>query len=219
MSRKYLLFLLILVLPIAGLLIPRELDSAALTAASVTLSNSRLSYYAKIGVGNTNPGDTTFTVQGSSNADNNTNHLFPNDTINIGSNADSTVGTIIDGTNFAISSGITNQLVVGDAVYATQSGTVTVAFTIANDIPANGYIRVSIPSIATNGNDNAPDTAATTGANGWDLHSIAAADVTVSGGTGCSWNATEVITAAGAGTSHKIDATTTAACTIGNRRA
>ncbi|MBU1457854.1 hypothetical protein KJ845_04070 [Patescibacteria group bacterium] len=215
MSRKHLLFLFILVLPVASLFIPKQLDSAALTSASITLSNSRLSYYAKIGVGNTNPGDTTFTIQGSSNADNDTNHLFPNDTINIGSNANSTVGTIIDSTNFAIATGITNQLVVGDAVYATQSGTVTIAFTINNDIPANGYIRVSIPSIATNGNDGAPDTAATTAANGWDLHSIVAADVTVSGGTGCSWNATEVITAAGAGTSHKIDATTTAACTAG----
>lgn len=213
MSRKRLLFLSTLTLSTLGLLVPRHLDSAALTSASVTLSNSRLSYYAKVS-GAHSIGDTTILIQGSSNADNNTNHLFPNDTVSIGSNGNNTVGSIIDGTNFALDAGITNQLANGDAVYATQSGTVTIAFTLNNDIPANGYIRVSIPDPASGGNDGAPDTAASTATNGWDLHSIAAADVSVSGGTGCSWNATETITA-GSGSNHTIDATTTAACTAG----
>jgi hypothetical protein len=213
MSKKRLFLLLFLLLPIAAILIPKTLSSAALTSASVTLSNSRLSYYAKVS-GAHSIADTTILIQGSSNADNNTNHLFPNDTVSIGSNANSTVGSIIDGTNFAIATGITNQLANGDAVYATQSGTVTIAFTLNNDIPANGYIRVTIPDPASGGNDGAPDTAATAAANGWDLNSIAAADVTVSGGTGCSWNATETITA-GSGSGHTIDATTTGACTAG----
>jgi hypothetical protein len=213
MSRKNLSFLLIVILSAVGLVFPHQLSSAALTSASVTLSNSRLSYYAKVS-GAHSIGDTTILIQGSSNADNDTNHLFPNDTVSVGSNGNNTVGSIIDGTNFALDSGITNQLANGDAVYATQSGTVTIAFTINNDIPANGYLRVSIPDPASNGNDGAPDTAATAATNGWDLNSIAAADVTVSGGTGCSWNATETITA-GSGSSHAIDATTTVACTAG----
>ncbi len=213
MNRKHLLLLLALTFSVAALLAPRNLSSASLTSASVTLSNSRLSYYAKVS-GVHSIADTTILIQGSSNADNNTNHLFPNDTVSIGSNGNSTVGSIIDSTNFALSVGITNALANGDAVYATQSGTVTIAFTLNNDIPANGYIRVVIPDPASNGNDGAPDTAATAATNGWDLHSIAAADVTVSGGTGCSWNATETITA-GSGSGHTIDATTTGACTAG----
>lgn len=213
MNRKHLLLLLAFTFSVAALLAPRELDSAALTSASVTLSNSRLSYYAKVS-GAHSIGDTTILIQGASNADNNTNHLFPNDTISIGSNGNTTVGSIIDGTNFVIPTGITNQLSNGDAVYATQSGTVTIAFTLNNDIPANGYVRVTIPDPASNGNNGAPDTAATAATNGWDLHSIAAADITVSGGTGCSWNATETITA-GSGSGHTIDATTTVACTAG----
>ncbi len=213
MSKKGLLLLPFLVIFITTLITPSELSSAALTSASVTLSNSRLSYYAKVSGAHT-AADTTILIQGSSNADNNTNHLFPNDTISVGPNGNVTVGNIIDGTNFALSAGLTEGASDGDAIYATQSGTVTATFTIANNIPANGYIRISIPDPASGGNDGAPDTAATAATNGWDLNGIAVADVTVSGGTGCSWNATENITA-GSGTNHTIDATTTVACTAG----
>jgi hypothetical protein len=214
MSRKSVFFLSSLALLFTGLLIiPSHLSSAALTSASVTLSNSRLSYYAKVSGAHTSA-DTTILIQGSSNADNNTNHLFPNDTVSVGPNGALTVGSIIDGTNFALSSGLVEGASNGDAVYATQSGTVTISFTINNDIPANGYIRVSIPDPASNGNDGAPDTSSSTSTNGWDLNSIAVADITVSGGTGCSWSTTEVITA-GSGSSHTIDATTTGQCTAG----
>ena len=184
MSKKGLLLLPFLVIFITTLITPSELSSAALTSASVTLSNSRLSYYAKVSGAHT-AADTTILIQGSSNADNNTNHLFPNDTISVGPNGNVTVGNIIDGTNFALSAGLTEGASDGDAIYATQSGTVTATFTIANNIPANGYIRISIPDPASGGNDGAPDTAATAATNGWDLNGIAVADVTVSGGTGC----------------------------------
>lgn len=213
MTKTRLLLFLLLLFPIAGLITPTKLSSASLTSASVTLSNSRLSYYAKVSGAHTS-GDTTILIQGSSNADNDTNHLFPNDTVSVGPNGDLTVGSIIDGTNFALSAGLTEGASNGDAIYATQSGTVTLSFTINNDIPADGYIRISIPDPASNGNDGAPDTSATTANNGWDLNGIDADDVTVSGGTGCSWNATETITA-GSGSDHTIDATTTGACTAG----
>lgn len=213
MTKARLLFFLFILFPIAGLIIPTKLSSAALTSASVTLSNSRLSYYAKVSGAHTS-GDTTILIQSSSNADNDTNHLFPNDTVSVGPNGDVTIGSIIDSTNFALSAGLTEGASNGDAIYATQSGTVTLSFTINNDIPANGYIRISIPDPASNGNDGAPDTSATTANNGWDLNGIDADDVTVSGGTGCSWNATETITA-GSGSDHTIDATTTGACTAG----
>jgi len=199
-------------LVILALTIPSPLSSASLTSASVTLSNSRLSYYAKVSGAHTAL-DTTILIQGSSNADNNTNHLFPNDTISVGPNGDMTVGSIIDSTNFALSAGLTEGASNGDPIYATQSGTVTIAFTINNDIPANGYIRVAIPAAATNYNDGAPDTAAAAADNGWDLNSVADADITTAGGTGCSWTGTEVISYGS--TTHYIDATTTGQCTAG----
>ena len=192
---------------------PSPLSSATLTSASVTLSNSRLSYYAKVS-GTLNSGDSAVDIQSSSNADNDTNHLFPNDGVSVGPNGGLTVGSITDSDTFTLTTALTEGASNGDAIYATQSGSVTISFDVSSTIPANGYIRISIPDPAANGNDGAPDTSASTSSNGWDLNSIAAADVTVSGGTGCSWNATEVITP-GSGSNHTIDATTTGACTAG----
>ncbi len=192
---------------------PSPLSSATLTSASVTLSNSRLSYYAKV-AGTPVSGDSVIDIQSSSNADNNTNHLFPNDGVSVGPNGALTVSSIIDSDTFTLSTALTEGASNGDAIYATQSGAVTISFAVNSTIPANGYIRIAIPDPASNGNDGAPDTAATAADSGWDLNSIAVADVTVSGGTGCTWNATENITA-GSGSSHTIDATTTTACTAG----
>jgi len=192
---------------------PTSLNSATLTSASVTLSNSRLSYYAKVTGAHTS-GTSVINIQSSSNADNDTNHLFPNDGVSVGPNGALTVSSIIDSDTFALTTALIEGASDSDAIYATQSGTVTISFTVNSTIPADGYIRIAIPDPASNGNDGAPNTAASSADNGWDLNSIAVADVTVSGGTGCNWNATENITA-GSGSSHTIDATTTGACTAG----
>lgn len=192
---------------------PPPLQSAALTDASVTLSNSRLSFYAKVD-GTLNAGNTTINIQTSSNADNNTNHLFPNDVLSVGPNPDLTVSSIIDSDTFTTDTVLSVGASDGDSLYATQSGAVTISFDISSQIPANGYIRVTIPDPATNGNDSAPDTAASAADNGWDLNGITTNDVSVSGGTGCTWNGTETITP-GSGSGHTIDATTTSTCTGG----
>lgn len=213
-DRKFTaLLFLVLVVSVWILVRPKAVKSAALTSASVTLSNSRLSYFAKT-TGTHAAGVSSINIATSGNSDNNTSHLFPNDGVSVGVNGGRTVGRIVDSDTFVLNTPLTVGVAAGVNVYATQSGAVTIAFTIANQIPANGYIRITIPDPASTGNDGAPDTGASTALNGWDLNSIAAADVTVSGGTGCSWNATETITA-GSGSSHFIDATTTAACTAG----
>ena len=204
---------LVLAVSIFVLVRPRMVKSAALTSASVTLSNSRLSYFAKT-TGTHAAADSTIDIATSGNSDNNTSHLFPNDGVSVGVNGGRTVARIVDSDTFALNTPLTVGAAAGQNVYATQSGAVTVAFTLASQIPANGYIRITIPDPASGGNDGAPDTGASIALSGWDLNSIAAADITVSGGTGCSWNATETITA-GSGSSHFIDATTTAACTAG----
>ena len=213
-SKKLIaLCFLVLAVSIFILVRPRMVKSAALTSASVTLSNSRLSYFAKT-TGTHAAADSTIDIATSGNSDNNTSHLFPNDGVSVGVNGGRTVARIVDSDTFALNTPLTVGAAAGQNVYATQSGAVTVAFTLASQIPANGYIRITIPDPASGGNDGAPDTGASIALSGWDLNSIAAADITVSGGTGCSWNATETITA-GSGSSHFIDATTTAACTAG----
>ena len=203
-SKKLIaLCFLVLAVSIFILVRPRMVKSAALTSASVTLSNSRLSYFAKT-TGTHAAADSTIDIATSGNSDNNTSHLFPNDGVSVGVNGGRTVARIVDST-FALNTPLTVGAAAGQNVYATQSGAVTVAFTLASQIPANGYIRITIPDPASGGNDGAPDTGASIALSGWDLNSIAAADITVSGGTGCSWNATETITA-GSGSSHFIDA-------------
>lgn len=218
MKHLYLILAAIVTfLPLQGYFIvrPHPLNSAALTSVSVTLANSRLSYYGEVGTASI-AGDSTIAVRtsGGSGPDVNTTHLFPGDTINVGPNGAKTVARIIDSTNFALSSPLTEGSSVGDAIYSTQSGVVTVAFTLASQIPAGGYVRITIPDPASNGNDGAPNTAAGLTDNGWDLNSLAASDVSFTGGTGCTWNGTETITA-GSGSGHTIDATTSTACTGG----
>ncbi len=191
---------------------PKKVDTANLTSASATLSNSRLSFYGRVN-GTHTAGDTTIALDASDNPDNNTNHLFPNDTVSVGPNGNFTVGSIIDTSNFALSAGLTVGASDQDAVYATQSGALTVTFTITNDIPANGYVLVTIPDPASGGNDGAPDTAATAALNGFDLNGMAVTDIATTGGTGCTWN-TETLTA-GTGDGHKYKVLTTTACTAG----
>lgn len=191
----------------------KHVDTATLTSASATLSNSRLSYYAKVSGAHT-AADTTITIQTSGNADNNTSHLFPNDTVSVGPNGDKTVATIIDSSNFALSSGITVGASNSDAIYATQSGILTIAFTVVSTIPANGYVKVTLPDPPSNGNDGAPDTTSSTTTNGFDLNGMTTSNTAVSGGTGCTWSGTETLTA-GSGSGHTYKQVTTTACTGG----
>ncbi len=194
----------------------KHVDTATLTSASATLSNSRLSYYAKVNGAHT-AADTTIAIQTSSNADNDTDHLFPNDTVAVGPNGGMTVGGIIDSSNFVLSAGITVGASNGDAVYATQSGSLTIVSTIVNDIPASGYIKVTIPDAASNQNDGAPDTAATVALNGFDANGIAKTDIATTGGTGCTWaadTASETWTVGG-GSGHIYKNITSTQCTAG----
>ena len=154
-----------------ALISPKELDSAGtLTSAKDTLSNSRLSYHAKVS-GAHSAGATTITI-GADGPDANTNHLFPGDTIKIGNgaNATKTVGTIIDTTHFTITAGLGAALLDDDPVIATQSAIHTVSFT-TNAAVANGAVRIKIPSATSNNNDGLPDQT------GFDFNSIAAANL------------------------------------------
>lgn len=211
-----------------------KLDSANLINASVTLTNSRLSYRAGVATGAANSSNVT--IDSSGNPDNNTNHLFPNDIVCFaGANLDGcyeqktyTVANIINSTNFNFSPPLGgNPLGANDLVISTQSAIHTVAFTTINTIPANGDILITIPAVNVNGqtNDGFPDTANSISANGFDLNGLTTSDISIST-TGCPNNWTIAsVTAGDASNDHtiRIDRTTnscasgsTITVTIGN---
>ena len=212
--------ILLLLLPVfllgVGFLVAKakKPQAASLTNISATLSNPRLSFYGAVN-GGTSAGVSAINIKTSGNyGDKNTNHLFPNDTVAVGVNGNMTVASIVDSDTFVLSSPLSVSVADGAAVYATQSGTLTITFTITNQIPANGYVLVTIPDPATNGNDGAPDTADSVTNNGFDLNGMTTANITTSGGTGCTWS-TETLTA-GSGSGHKYKVKTTTACTGGS---
>lgn len=192
---------------------PRKPQAASLTNISATLSNPRLSFYGAVN-GAVSGGTSVINIKTSGNyGDKNTNHLFPNDGVSVGPNGGKTVASIIDSDTFTLSSPLTVGASDGDPVYATQSGILTVSFTITNQIPAGGYVLVTIPDPPTGGNDGAPNTADSIANGGFDLNGMTTANISTSGGTGCTWG-TETLTA-GSGAGHKYKVTTTTACTGG----
>lgn len=208
---------LFLVFLLAGFysLRPKKPQAAGnLTSASATLSNPRLSFYGAVDVG-VSAGATTIDLDTAGTwADENTSHLFPGDTVSVGPNGNLTVGGTMTTTKFFLTQGLTVGASADDTIYATQSGALTITFTITNDIPAGGYVRVLIPDPASGGNDGAPDTAASIAANGFDLNTMdASTDIGTTGGTGCTWG-TETLTP-GSGSGHQYKVTTTTACTAG----
>ncbi len=192
-----------------------KLNSASFTNASDTLSNSRLSYRAGISVGLL--GSSTINIDSTGYPDNNTRHLFPNDTVcftDAGPNGcignkTYTVTSVVNSTTFNIIPPLTNALDTSGFVIATQSAIHTVAFTLANSVPSNGNILVTIPAVdaATISNDGFPDPAGSTtitANNGFDLNNLGTANVRVSS-TGCSNNWTvNSVTAGTASSDHLI---------------
>jgi hypothetical protein len=212
---KIVLFLLPLFLLVIGFLVAKvkKPQAASLTNVSATLSNPRLSFYGAVN-GGTSAGVSVINIKTSGNyGDKNTNHLFPNDSVAVGPNGNLTVASIVDSDTFTLSSPLLVSADDGAAIYSTQSGVLTVSFTLTNQIPANGYVQVLIPDPPTNGNDGAPDTADSVANNGFDLNGMTTANITTSGGTGCTWS-TETLTE-GSGSSHKYKVKTTTACTGG----
>src|SRR3990172_5662137 len=120
---------------------PPRIRSANLTSAKATLSNSRLSYVA--GAASGTSGQTLVTIDGSGNPDNNTNHLFPKDSVcfvptSLSGCRDNTaysVATIPSTTSFNTSTALGTTLNAADLVVATQSGTLAVQFTLVTDLP------------------------------------------------------------------------------------
>lgn len=181
-------------------LVPKKIESANFTSASATLSNSRFSY--KGGIASGSSGSSTITIDNSDNADNDTNHLFPGDVVCFTNAAESgctgntnyTVANVIDPTTFNITGALGDNLDTSGYVVATQSGSLTFAFTTTTEVPSNGDILVTIPAlnITNKTDDGIPDTATTTSVNGFDIQTIATSDVAVTGCTDGNWTVASV---------------------------
>jgi len=202
--------------------IPLKVFAAStLTNASATLSNPRLSFRGQPTVGNS--GSSAVTISGSGQPDVNTNHLFPNDTVcftNAGINGcigskNYSVGSIVDSTNFSLSSTLTNNVDTAGYVVATESGNITLTFTLVSVIPTGGDIFIDIP-VASSGNvnDGIPDAGSSNTTNGFDFNKLEPTSVNVSssGGT-CTggWNTPSVASASGTITITKATASCTGA--------
>lgn len=174
--------------------------SANFTTASATLSNARFSY--KAGVTSGTSGSPTVTIDGSGNADNDTNHLFPKDVVCFTNAAESgcignktyTVSSVVDGTTFNLTESLTDNLDSAGYVVATQSGSLSLAFTTTTEIPSDGDLLITIPAKDVTGktDDGIPDTAATTSVNGFDISTIATTDIAVTGCTDVNWTVASV---------------------------
>ncbi len=188
-------------------------EGASFINASNTLSNARLSYRAGISSGAA--GSSMVTIDSSGNADNDTKHLFPKDNICFaGPLLDGcyqqtlyTVNNIINDTSFNFTPALgANPLGANDFVIATQSAIHTITFTLANAVPVNGDILITIPAVDINGktNDFFPDTNNSIATNGFDLGGLTTTNISISS-SGCANNWTVAnVTAGTASTDHTI---------------
>ncbi|MFH1827086.1 MAG: hypothetical protein ABH812_01470 [bacterium] len=209
--KLVLLFFIVSQISIVLLKFPKVVDTAALTSASATLSNSRFSYRAGVATGTS--GSSTVDIDGSGFSDNNTNHLFPNDVVCFADSAFQgcsqqktyTINSIVDTDTMQLSANLTASLGANDLAIATQSGSLTLAFTTATEIPSGGDILITIPMAdSLDGNDGFPDSAATAALGGFDLNGIAAADIATTGCTDGNWNTTETIAEGSGSTDHTV---------------
>lgn len=213
------IFTLTITIVLLKIVLPKNAKSANFTSASATMSNSRLSYYAGVTSGTST--QTLVTIDGSGNPDNNTNHLFIKDTVCFApstlvgcrDNTPYTVATVPSSTTFNTSAALTTTLDAADFAISTQSGTISITFTLANGIPSNGDILLTIPMADNkNGNDGFPDYGAATSSNGFDLNSLATGDVSVTESCGGTFTVAAVNVGSGT-TDHTIEINNaTAAC-------
>jgi len=190
-----------------------EARASSLTSASLTLTNSRMSFKSLVSSGAVN---TSLVTLAGSGGDTNTNNLFPGDAVCFSDaglhgvcrdNKTYTVSSVPSTTTFEVNTALGTALTGTDYVIATQSGRWELKFTTVNAVPVNGHLVITIPKVtgAGLGSDGIPDNAASLAASGFDINKLAGTDVTwASGGcTTANWSANPTVTA-GAGTTTTI---------------
>lgn len=195
---------------------PDNVRAATLTDASATLENPRLSYRADVSSGTAGTSAVTIDATG---PDPDTDHLFPGDNICFLNQAitgcigdvNYTVANVSSGTVFSLSSPLTANVDANGYVTATQSGDLTLTFTLVNTIPIGGSILIDIPVASTgNVNDGIPDSGSSNTTDGFDFNKLEPTSVNISstGGT-CTggWDTPVVASSSGTITISKLTAT------------
>lgn len=199
--------LLVLSLFISKSIEPTKVKAGTLTNASALLANPRLSYRAGANTGSL--GTSAVTIDASGASDNDTHHLFPGDSVCFTAqypagclgNVNYSVATISAGNQaFSVASPLAAGVDPLGYVISTQSGNLTLTFTLVNTIPSGGSIFLQIPVAASGNNDGFPDTGATTTSSGFDFNRLTPTSVNISstGGT-CTggWNTAAVASTSG----------------------
>lgn len=159
--RLYIFFGLLTLTSFFSLLSPARLDSANLTTAKDTISNSRLSVAARVDTAGTAAGSSNVRIKSTASAPFNTittNNINVGDQLLIGDSATTyTVITVVDTTNFTVSP-VVDPLDDddNDPVYLKQRPIHTVTFDTASAV-ADGYFQVLLPADDTTPNDGNPD--------------------------------------------------------------
>lgn len=137
--------------------ITQDSYSLALTDASVTLSNSRLSFLGALSANNTT-GTSVVEIKTAGSPSISTSQLVEGDELTIGANTYNVASTSSDSTFYLTAPDV---LAAGDAdeddpVIGVQTATHTVRFTTANAIN-DGAFRILVPAHDTTPNDGVPD--------------------------------------------------------------
>jgi hypothetical protein len=184
MYRQKLVFVTVIfavVFAVLSVCSTNAVNAASLTNASVTMSNSRMSFKAPISSGSA--GSSLVTISGAV-PDTTTRHLFPGDAVcftDAGNNVcrdnkTYTVASVATDTTFDLSSTLTTALTATDYAVASQSGTWTITFTTVNAVPVGGKLLISIPvndaNTTAQDSDGMPDSSALVTTNGFDINKV-----------------------------------------------
>lgn len=171
-----------------SLLNPPHIDSAGLSSASATLSNSRLSFFGRTSTAYS-AGATVITLgtPASVVGDINTGNLFPNDYVSIKNSGSIQVASISASTIFTLKNALPVAVANGDSIYSTESGSLTINFRTAAAMPAGGSLRVKIPAVLAvapeiGPTDGRPDTGSSIPNNGFDTNTMTNANATCPAG-------------------------------------
>ena len=167
----------------ASLFNPGEIEAAGISSMSATLSNPRLSFHGLANAQITS-GDIVGVIKGSgTGGDWDTKNLFPMDNLIITGNAAILIAsTSSDLTTFMLTTPLLTTATINSNMTVAQGGTLKVQIFTAADIPANGSIKVSIPSSLTGPSDGIPLAETTLTNSGFDSNGMTNANTTCPGG-------------------------------------
>lgn len=171
--------------------------------AKATISNSRLSYVAR--VLSYDKKTSKVTINTTSGPSTNTTNLFPKDEICFANIITKKCGQIykvrkiIDNKSFTLSTSVTDLIDNNTYIVAIQTNSFDISFKTILSIPEGGKMIITIPAVDSGQpNDGFPDWAGAIISSGFDLNRLQASDIKINGCTDTDWEIESVNYASGA---------------------